>query len=128
MMWWPSAFLLVLCVAAVSGSVKAESTVQRFVCVFDRHVSPETNGVSSDSTLRTEFVVDGTGHAFAVGRNVYPVRVVVGNQGVTFLEELVTGAVQTTTIHETGSAVHSRHTMFSVAGEIMPSQYYGTCK
>ncbi|MCE2492239.1 MAG: hypothetical protein J4F40_06475 [Alphaproteobacteria bacterium] len=44
------------------------------------------------------------------------------------LEVLKTSAPQTITIHMTGSAVHSRHAMLSVIGEITPSQYYGTCK
>ena len=54
--------------------------------------------------LRYEFVVDGTGHAFAIGRNVYPVQVIKGSEGITFLEVLKTGAVQTTTIQKTGKA------------------------
>ena len=108
------------------GSAAAQSTVQRFTCTFDRHMSPTTDGVSRGDPLTIEFVVDGTGHAFAVGRNVYPVRMVKGYAGVTFLEELATGVVQTTTIHKNGEAVHSRHTI--LLGEFIPSQYYGTCK
>ena len=34
--------------------------------------------------------------------------------------------VQTTTMNKKGKAVHSRHTL--IAGEFVPSQYYGTCK
>ena len=120
--------LRVVCVlVAVSGSAAAEQPV-RFFCVFNQYVSPETEGISHAEPLRIEFVVDGTGHAFAVGRNVYPVRIVTGDQGITFLEELVSGAVQSTTIHKTGDAVHSRHTMFSMADEITPSQYCGNCE
>ena len=121
--------ILATCVLlAMGGAAKAESTkpVQRFVCVFDEHVSPETTRLSSKSPLRIEFIVDGTGHAFAVGRNVYPVKVIPGDNGITFLEVLVTGAVQTTTINKQGKAVHSRHTI--IAGELVPSQYYGTCE
>ena len=113
---------------AVGGAAWAESIkpVQRFVCVFDKHVSPETTRLSSKSPLRTEFMVDATGRAFGVGRYVYPVKVLPGNNGITFLEVLVTGAVQTTTINKKGKAVHSRHTL--IAGDFVPSQYYGTCK
>ena len=94
--------ILATCVLlAMGGAAEAESTkpVQRFVYVFDEHVSPETTRLSSKSPLRIEFIVDGTGHAFAVGRNVYPVKVIPGDNGITFLEVLVTGAVQTTTIN-----------------------------
>lgn len=119
-----AAFMLL----ATDGAVGVESVkpVQRFVCLFDEYVSPETTGLSRENPLRIEFMVDGTGHAFAVGRNVYPVKVVPGATGITFLEVLATGAVQTTTINEKGKAVHSRHTL--LAGEFVPSQYYGTCK
>ena len=139
---WLAAALLLTAASASAGAVSvlslllttsgsaasSERSVQRFLCVFDQHVSPETGRISRDNPLRYEFVVDGTGHAFAVARNVYPVEVITGDQGITFLEVLKTGAVQTTTIHKTGSAVHSRHTMLSVTGEIVPSQYYGVCK
>ena len=112
--------ILAACVLlAMGGAAGAESTkpVQRFVCVFDKHVSPETTRHSSRSPLRIEFMVDGTGHAFAVGRNVYPVKVISGENGITFLEVLVTGAVQTTTMNKKGKAVHSRHTL--IAGEFV---------
>ena len=107
------------------GSTGAESAVQRFTCVFDRHVSPDTSGVSRADPLRYEFVVDEQGGAFAVANNVYPVRFVIGYEGVTFLEELKSGVVQSTTIHTNGEAVHSRHTI--LLGQFVPSQYYGTC-
>ncbi|MCY4303839.1 MAG: hypothetical protein OXC62_03505 [Aestuariivita sp.] len=76
--------------------------------------------------MRIEFTIDGTGHAFAVGRNVYPVQVVTGYQGTTFFEVLATGAVQTTIVYRSGNAVHSRHTMLSGANELVPSQNYGS--
>ncbi len=114
--------------ASLAHDTAAALPVQRFFCVFERYVSPKTNGLSYSDPLRVEFVVDGTGAAFAVGKNVYPVRLVTGDLGVTFLEELGTGAVQSTTILPSGSAVHSRHTIVSIMNEIVPSQYYGTCK
>ena len=123
---WIVASVAILLFAALS--VQAELVgVQRFKCVFDRHVSPDTNGVSRSETMRFLFVVDGMGNAYAIGTFVEPVRLVVGYQGVTFLEELATGAVQSTTIHKNGRAVHSRHTMLSFADEIVPGQFYGTC-
>ena len=113
---------------AVSAATEAESTkpVQRFVCVFDEHVSAETTGLSRNSPLRFEFIVDETGEAFAVAHKVYPVKWLLGDSGMTFFEVLTTGAVQTTTINDLGEAVHSRHTI--LLGELVASQYYGTCK
>ena len=99
--------ILATCVLlAMGGAAEAESTkpVQRFVCVFDEHVSPETTRLSSKSPLRIEFIVDGTGHAFAVGRNVYPVKVIPGDNGITFLEVLVTGCRSDDNNQQTGES------------------------
>jgi hypothetical protein len=49
-----------------------------------------------------------------------------GNQGITFQEKLGSGAVQTTTIANDGSSVHSRHTI--IGDGLTPSQYYGRCQ
>ena len=120
-------FVLLPILALMAGPAAAESSVTRFVCVFDRHVTPDLGiVVSSENPVKLELVVDATGHAFAVGRNVYPVRVHTGDKGVTFLEELITGVVQSTTVQLDGRAVHSRHTI--ILGELVPSQYYGTCE
>lgn len=80
-----------------------------------------------------EFLIDRTARtAYVVGNaGVSPVRSVTGTAGLTFLEELGTGAVQTTTIDKTGGAVHSRHTLLSRLDgphEVFPSQSYGRCE
>ena len=56
-------------------------------------------------------------------QGVEEVTFVNGVYGVTFLEFLSTGAVQTTTVAKSGASVHSRHTL--IAGEFSASQYYG---
>ena len=71
-------------------------------------------------------MVDGIGHIFAVGRNVHPFKVIPGDNGITFLEMLITGAVQTTTMNKEEKAMHSRHTL--IAGQLVPSEYYGNWK
>jgi hypothetical protein len=45
--------------------------------------------------------------------------------GMTFVEMIDGGKVLTTTIDPSGKSVHSRNII--VEGEILPSQYYGTC-
>ena len=59
---------------AMNAAAEAESTktVQRFVCVFDEHVSAETTVFSRTDPLHLQFIVRGDGSAYAVGRNVYP--------------------------------------------------------
>jgi hypothetical protein len=64
-----------------------------------------------------------------------PVEVVNGTYGVTFIEKLGTGAVQTTTVDKAGNTVHSRNTVMSDGLDtselkepgVFPSQYYGKC-
>ena len=116
----------VLLAAIVAAGAESAKPAQRFVCVFDEHVPPEATRLSNKSTLRIEFIVDGTGHAFAVGRNVNRVKVISGIDGMTFPEALVTGAVQTTTMNKRAETVHSRHTI--ILGDLVTSQYYGTCE
>jgi len=45
--------------------------------------------------------------------------------GITLIEVLPTGAVQTTTIAKDGRSVHSRHSI--IIGDLVPSQYFGQC-
>jgi len=45
--------------------------------------------------------------------------------GMTFIEMIDGGKVLTTTIDPSGKSIHSRNII--VEGEILPSQYYGTC-
>ena len=112
------AALAVAVFAVVLGESRAvEGKSWRFSCVFT---------AAELETLRTGFVVDQLGNAVAVARNVYPARVVVGSEAVTFLEELATGAVQSTTIRTTGEAVHCRHTI--MAGKLIANQYLGKCE
>lgn len=79
--------------------------------------------------MRLEFTVDvNTGEAFMVGNNgLAKVIAHVGEYGVTFLEPLPTGAVQTTTIAKAGAALHSRHSLLP-NGEFVPAQYEGYCR
>ena len=125
-----SAAIVAFAVMSAWWGSEAAAKVMRFTCSFDDYVSPKTSGITRGDSLRYEFAIDGTGHAFAVGKNVYPVRVFTGSRSLTFLEELESGAIQSTTIHQSGRAVHSRHTIMDFGGgdPFVPSQYYGTCK
>lgn len=104
---------------------EAQTPANRFQCAF-------TTIASADGVKRArfdlEFIVDTiTGKAVVVGNGgMSDVWAHPGSVGLTFVEELATGALQTTTISSTGAAVHSRHTMIN--GDLVPSQYYGTCR
>ncbi len=74
-----------------------------------------------------KFLLDTiTKDAYMVGNlGLSPVRVHNGYEALTFIESLPTGAVQTTTILNTGEAIHSRNTV--ILGAPAPSQYSGKC-
>jgi len=53
------------------------------------------------------------------------ITVINSQGGVTFIEKTLTGNIMTTSITDGGKSVHSRNSI--VAGELVPSQYYGSC-
>lgn len=71
-----------------------------------------------DSQLNTAFMTGNNGSS--------SVLVVNGFDGLTFIEETETGNVMATTITPELKSVHSRNSVFF--GELIPSQYYGSCE
>ena len=116
------------CVLTLAGPAEGQRPPQKLTCTFDRYASLKAGTLSKTKKMRLEFTVDTTTpKAYMVGNNgVAEVHMVSGPSGMTFLEVLVTGAVQSTTLDKSGNAVHSRHTM--IADDLMPSQYYGICR
>ena len=97
------------------------------LCTFDRFHSPENFVRRAVSDFTLTFVRTGPETATVLGNNgSNEVAVVEGYAGTTFLEVLISGAVQTTTVTLNMDAVHSRHTV--IGGELVPTQYYGTCR
>jgi hypothetical protein len=88
----------------------------------------EMDGTKPANNFTLEFTHDNiTNDAFLRGNNgVSPVFAIQGTEGITFLEPLQSGAVQMTVVAANGSSAHSRHTL--IAGDLVPSQYYGTCE
>lgn len=107
------------------AATPGQADVMRWKCSYGSIASPK--GLASEQ-FNLEFTLDSVTHkAFIVGNaGMSPVDAAGGNGGITFLERLPTGAVQTTTIANDGASVHSRHTM--IGGKLTPSQYYGRCQ
>lgn len=116
---------VVVAAMAVLASPALAKTV-RWECNYLRAGEPLT----TKDTMRLEFMVDDvSGTAVMIGnKGMSDVVMHVGSLGVTFMEKLASGAVQTTTIREGGGSVHSRHTMFPTDKTVTPSQYSGYCK
>ena len=99
----------------------------RIVCTFNQFASPQKGLKSLENPMTFEFIVhSNTGEAFIIGNlGLSPVKVLTGTKGITFIEQLDSGAVQSTTVSKsTWKAVHSRHTFIF---DLFPSQYYGAC-
>ena len=103
-----------------------EANPLRFHCVYPTYSDNEA-GPKQAKGFSLEFALDTVSDkAVMIGNNgVEEVLAHKGADGLTFLEFLPTGAVQSTTISSTGESVHSRHSV--MGGKIVPSQYYGKC-
>jgi len=116
---------LAIAMALCCANQEALAQTIRFTCEFRTQATQK--GVETIRPFRLEFTIDPTtGKAILVGNaGMESVIVVRGENGLTFLEQIATGAVQSTTIAKNGTAVHSRHTL--IAGELVPAQMYGQC-
>jgi len=119
-------FAVVFVLLMVSISSNALAGTSTFSCTFDTYSSPE--GIEDAKDFAFTILVDTiTKKAVFVGNNgLTDVLYFKGLYGITFLEKLFSGTVQSTSISlETGQAVHSRHSLIGTL--LVPSQYYGKC-
>lgn len=112
----------------VSGPVwgQGKPPTLRYFCIFELYASMD--GLKEAKDFKLEFVLEtASGKGMMIGNQGFSeVFVTTGPYATTFLEHLKTGVVQTTTITQNGSAVHSRHTVL-FENDLIPTQYYGTC-
>ena len=109
-----------------SGALSA-STIT-FVCNYDSYSNEEGNHKAEEGFVLTFIVDTENGKAYMVGNQGSEEVTAIQNKigGMAFIEVTGTGNVMTTAIDTKGNSVHSRNT--SIAGELLPSQYYGKCK
>ncbi len=96
-------------------------------CLYNSTASSKGLSDISANPFKLEFKLDTvTKKAFVVGNNgLSEVQYWSGDKGITFLESLTSGGMQTTVISDKGQSVHSRGTIIV---NLVPSQYYGVCK
>ena len=101
---------------------------ETLVCEFSRYHSPDEARLQTATGFEMTFRYDPiTREAFMEGNGgISSVLLVNSYEGLSFLEILSTGAVQSTTVAMNGVAVHSRHSL--ILGDLVPSQYYGICR
>jgi hypothetical protein len=108
--------------------IPTHAYAETIVCEFSSYHSPDEPRLQITTDFEMTFRYDLiTGEAFMEGNNgISSVLMINGYEGLTFLEVIPTGSVQSTTVQMSGAAVHSRHSM--LLGELVPSQYYGLCR
>ena len=101
---------------------------ETLICKFPQYHSQDETRLQKSADFGMTFRYDPvTREAFMEGNaGISSVVLTDGYDGLTFLEFLPAGAVQSTTVAKNGAAVHSRHTL--LFGDLMPTQYYGTCR
>lgn len=115
---------------AIMSTVQGQNlpATLRYFCLFNNVSSPE--GLEKAKDFKLEFILETSSwNALMIGNQGFTkVTAINGPYALTFLEVLKTGVVQSTTIANLGyQAVHSRNTAIA-PNELVPSQYYGTCK
>jgi hypothetical protein len=105
-------------------SLPLEARGYRWNCDYSKIAT--LDGLKADQ-FKLEFAFDDvTQKAVMIGNNgVADVEFQGGPLGVSFLERLSTGVVQSTTVANDGTSVHSRHTI--IGASLIASQYYGRC-
>ena len=111
----------VLSIAALASAAAAQSPptgdYYTWKCTFPGFDNPMT--LIFDLKKRSGLIVGNLGTS--------PAEVRFGNDAVSFMEVLQTGAVQTLTIiFKTGAAVYSRHSV--IDGKFTASQTQGSCQ
>ena len=123
-----SSLAVAVTILVVCSPASASAKVLQFNCSYQKFYNPEDDRLENSKDFNLQFTVDTvTNKAVLIGnQGVEDVTFVSGDEGITFLEYLPSGAVQTTTVSKSGASVHSRHTL--MAGQFTASQYYGSCR
>lgn len=117
------ALLMMFSLTARAGAAE----LMTFRCSYERYSDGEKIR-KVEKPFEWVFVVGPAGKATATG-NMGSSEVIVSldkaGEGVSFVEVTPMGNVMTTVVDSKGTSIHSRHTL--MAGQVVPSQYYGRC-
>lgn len=118
--------VLMLCALLLcAGQVSARTVT--YACEYPLYADSKGAHKATD-LFRMTFLLDIEGRkAYLIGNNGSSEVDLIPNHsgGFTLVEVTVTNNLMVTVIADTGKSVHSRQGIIS--GEIIPSQYYGTC-
>lgn len=105
----------------------AQADPGTFICEYKTY-SDATGSHKAEDDFRLTFIVDEQANkSYMLGKlGSTEVMLVPNADGLTFVEITDAGNVHVTAISKRRKSVHSRST--NVLGDLVPSQYYGTCK
>ena len=121
--------LLITLLAIVAWSVGPTSLAETTTYRCDYSTYADEDGLHS---VKGEFVLTflmdaDTSKAYILGNSgSAEVSMLDSSGGISFIEVTPVGNVMTTAIDPSGKSVHSRNSI--MFGELLPSQYYGTCR
>lgn len=115
-------FILLLTLPAL---VVAES-VTSYSCIYPLYSTIDGGPKSPDKEFKLIFIIDGD-KSYITGNNAAAeVMLIPSKDKISFIEITKAFNLSTTTITNKLDSVHSRNTV--IAGEIVASQYYGSCE
>ena len=98
-----------------------------FTCLYTKTADESGLREAEDDFVLRFLIDDQTGKAYLVGNaGSSEVEVITGGGFLSFIEITGVGNIMTTTIVSNGKSVHSRNSV--ILGDLLASQYYGTCK
>jgi len=117
----------VLVIAWSFASMSALADIITFECDYPTY--SDKTGVQESNGFEVKFVSDtSTGKTYMSGNNGSTEVALFSradDQGFNIVETSNSGNMMVTTILLSGASVHSRNS--AIMGEIIPSQYYGSC-
>jgi hypothetical protein len=121
--------LIVASTLFVSSSTAALAKDDPVLFTCDYATYSDERGLNrAEKGFQLRFMIEPrTKKSYAIGNNgSTPVKLVANADGLTFVEITDSGNVMVTAITNRGASAHSRSSM--ILGDLVPSQYYGTCK
>lgn len=120
----------IIAAALLSLSATSSATeLTTYRCSYERYSDGETIRKVKEPFEMTFVAEHAAKRATTTGNNgstTVFVSLDKAGEGVSFVEVTPAGNVMTTVVDSKGTSIHSRHTI--MAGEVVPSQYYGSCK
>jgi len=112
--------------ASILFSTPSLANTVTFECDYKTY-SDEQGNHKVDKPFRMTFLIDSkAGKAYMIGNaGSSEVEMIPNAEGFTLVEVTGTGNVMVTVIADGGKSVHNRSGI--ILGDIVPSQYYGTC-